>query len=202
MKRVGGFTLLEMVVAIGIFSIVAAISYASLNRFLDARDIISLRQAQLRSLQSAMTLMEQDMRFMVNRPVRDGFGDEEGALVSAGALELAAGEIVRLTTSQPHPSLPAASQLRRVAWRLVDGELQRVTWAVLDRDQDSQEFVRTLVRSVDLATIQYLSYDGGQSLQSDSEWTNTNTLPVGVEFELTLRDGRQFRRLFAITGNT
>ena len=106
MKKSGGFTLLEMVVAIGIFSVIAAISYASIDRFLDIRTTIKLRHDQLRLLQRTMGLMEMDMRFMLNRPVRDGFGDDEASLISFGSLALDEGELVRLTTSQPDPELP------------------------------------------------------------------------------------------------
>ena len=37
-SRCSGFTLLEMVVAIGIFAVIAAIVYPAIQRFLDARD--------------------------------------------------------------------------------------------------------------------------------------------------------------------
>ena len=201
MKKLGGFTLLEMVVAIGIFSVIAAISYASIDRFLDIRTTIKLRHDQLRLLQRTMGLMEMDMRFMLNRPVRDGFGDDEASLISFGNLALDEGELVRLTTSQPDPELPVA-RLRRISWRLLDGDLQRVSWSVLDRDQDSQEYVVTLLREVEAATLSYYLYGEDESLQIETEWVDTNGLPVGVEFVLTLQNGRQYRRLFTVLGSS
>ena len=201
MKRSSGFTLLEMVVAIGIFSAIAAISYASIDRFLDAREIVKARYDQLRLLQRTMSQLEMDMRFMVNRPVRDGFGDDEASLVALGNLALGEGELVRLTTSQPEPELPV-SRLKRISWRLINGDLQRVSWPVLDRDQDSQEYIVTLMRGVETATLTYYIYDQDESLQIETEWEDANGLPVGVEFILTLQNDRSYRRLFTVLGNS
>ena len=201
MKRFNGFTLLEMVVAIGIFSVIAAISYTSIDRFLDTREIIKARHEQLRLLQRAMSLMEMDMRFMVNRPVRDGFGDNEASLIALGNLALSEGEFVRLTTGQPEPELPV-SRLQRISWRLTDGDLQRVSWPVLDRDQDSQEYVVTLMKDVETATLSYYVYAQDETLHIETEWEDANRLPVGVEFVLTLQNGRQYRRLFTVLGSS
>ena len=141
------------------------------------------------------------MRFMVNRPVRDGFGDDEASLIALGNLALSEGELVRLTTSQPEPELPV-SRLQRISWRLIDGNLQRVSWPVLDRDQDSQEYVVTLMNGVDTATLSYYLYAQDETLHIETEWEDTNGLPVGVEFVLTLQNGRQYRRLFTILGSS
>ena len=201
MKRPSGFTLLEMVVAIGIFSVIAAISYTSIDRFLDTREIVKARHDHLRLLQRTMSLMEMDMRFMINRPVRDGFGDNEASLIALGNLALDEGELVRLTTSQPEPELPV-SRLKRISWRLIDGDLQRVSWPVLDRDQDSQEYIVTLVSGVETATLGYYFYTQDESLQIETEWEEANGLPVGVEFVLTLQNGHRYRRLFAVLGGS
>lgn len=201
MKRSNGFTLLEMVVAIGIFSVIATISYTSIDRFLDAREALKVRHDHLRLLQRTMGLLEMDMRFMVNRPVRDGFGDGEASLIALGNLALGEGELVRLTTSQPEPELPV-SRLKRISWRLIDGDLQRVSWTVLDRDQDSQQYVVTLMRGVETATLSYYLYDQEENLQIETEWEEANGLPVGVEFALTLQNGRQYRRLITVLGSS
>ena len=201
MKRSHGFTLLEMVVAIGIFSMIATISYISIDRFLDAREVVKVRHDHLRLLQRTMSRLEMDMRFIVNRPVRDGFGDDEASLIALGNLALGEGELVRLTTSQPEPELPV-SRLKRISWRLIDGDLQRVSWPVLDRDQDSQEYVVTLMREVETATLSYYFYDQDENLKIETEWEEANGLPVGVEFALTLQNGRRYRRLITVLGSS
>ena len=195
-----GFTLLEMVVAIGIFAIIATISYVSLDRFIETRNLVEERQDKLKSLQTAMTLMGRDMRFMVNRSVRDGHGDQESALLSGDNIALEEGELLRLTTSRPEPGIGLVSRPRRVGWRLRDGALQRVIWNVLDRDQDSSELVRTVLQNVAAAEISYFTYSAEGELETIAEWSNGETLPAGVEFLLTLQNGQEYRRLFSVAG--
>ena len=198
--RTGGFTLLEMVVAIGIFAIIATISYVSLDRCIDTRNLVEERHDKLKSLQTTMTLMGQDMRFMVNRPVRDGLGDPEPALLSGDNIALDEGELIRLTTSRPEPGIGLVSRPQRVGWRLRDGALQRVIWNVLDRDQDSSELVRTVIQDVASVAIRFFTYSEDGELDTIAEWTDGETLPIGVEFLLTLENGLEFRRLISVAG--
>ena len=199
--RMKGFTLLEMIVAIGIFAIIAAISYASFDRFLTARTLINSKHEQLKQLQTTMTLMEQDIRFMVGRAVRDGFGDSEAAVIAGDDVGLEEDELLRLTTSRPLLGQPEGSRVQRVAWRLQDGELKRVTWIVLDRDQDSTERVRTVLDGIDVATLEFYAYAEDGQLLLEPEWVG-DVMPAGVTFELTMLNGQQYRRVIAVAGNS
>ncbi len=194
-----GFTLLEMIVAIGIFAVIAAISYGTLDQFLINREVIGEHRDQLRRIQTAMTLLEQDFRYASLRPVRDGFGDVQPPLVSGPGLEIGPGEVARLTTAQPNPALKNVQRLRRVAWRLGDGILSRVTWKVLDRDQDSVEYERMVLDEVDEFILSFFAYTEDEKLETLSDWQNPERLPVGVEVLITLDNGRQYRRIIEIT---
>lgn len=202
MTRENGFTLLEMVVAIGIFAIIASISYSSLTQFIGARDMIESKQEKLTALQMTMTLIGRDVRFMLNRPVRDSYGDEESMLLSGEDLSLAENEFFRLTTSHPDPGVPVTSRMQRVGWRLEDGELQRVRWDVLDRDADSKEYFRTVLSGVAAVEVRYYAYTENGELESDGEWDGEGTLPVGVEFLLTMDNGKEYKRIFAVAGSS
>ncbi len=202
MKRLRGFTLLEMVVAIGIFAIIAAISYGSLNRFLAAREVIEERNERLRELQLSLMLMELDFRYLMNRPVRDGFGDVEATIVATADDTLSGGELVRFTTSRPDPQLAPVQALQRVAWRLDGGVLARVSWKVIDRDQDSTEYVRELLHDVSETHFSFLTMDDESILERTTEWYNGDQLPLGVEVLVTMKDGRQYRRVFEVANGS
>lgn len=200
MRSNRGFTMLEMIVAIAIFAIIAAISYSALNNFLDARAHINSRNERLRALQTMFVLLEQDLRYAVNRTVRNEYGDVEPAFIGRADEALAAGEQLRLTTVRPAPGSAGLHQVTRVAWRLNDGELHRVAWRVLDRDIDSVEYQRRLMGNIDDFEIMYFSFDPNAELRADSEWVGDATLPAGVAVTVLPEGDAAYQRVFEVAG--
>jgi len=196
MKLSRGFTLLEMIVAIGIFAVIATISFASLNRFLDDQARLESRMDEIKKLQLAFTIVEQDMQYLAQRPVRDGFGDAEPAFIMSSPQSLP-DELVRFTTYQRNSAVPGVSRLMRAAYRFEDDQLYRVNWQVLDRDQDSVEVKRILLSGLRDASLSLLVTSDNET-QSKSEWTDPEQLPDGVELRLVMDDGREYRRVFEV----
>jgi general secretion pathway protein J len=199
MRNQMGFTLLEMMVAIGIFAVIATISYGTLNRFIDNRVLVEQKNDELKNLQNVMMLLERDLRYALVRPVRDGFGDKEAALVSGTDSDLGPGELLRLTSAQPNPAMNNIQRLQRVAWRFNDGQLSRITWRVLDRDQDSTEYERILLEDLSEVVISFWGYNEDDVLEVQPEWLDSEKMPEGIEFLVTLNSGRQYRRLLELT---
>lgn len=195
-----GFTLLEMVVAIAIFAIIAAISYSALNNFLDARAHINGENERLRALQTMFVLLEQDLRYAVDRGVRDEYGDREPAFAGGIDQPLADGERLRLTTIRPAPVGAGVHQVTRVAWRLDDGALYRVSWRVLDRDIDSEGYQRRVMANIDDIGFRYFDYNADEELESDSEWLGDARLPAGVEVTVLFGDEAEYQRIFEVAG--
>lgn len=202
MRNHNGFTLLEMMVAIGIFALIAAISYGTLNQFIDNRALIEQKNDELKSLQNVMMLFERDLRSALIRPVRDGFGDKEAALISGLDSDLGPGELLRFTSAQPDATMSSLQRLQRVAWRFNDGQLSRITWRVLDRDQDSTEYDRLLLEDLSDVVISFWSYNDNDVLEVLSAWPDSEKIPQGIEFLVTLKSGRQYRRLLELATGT
>ncbi|MEA1888787.1 MAG: type II secretion system minor pseudopilin GspJ [Pseudomonadota bacterium] len=195
MKHSRAFTLLEMVVAIGIFAVIAVVSYASLNRFLDNSAVLEAEIDELRQLQLAFSLLEQDMRFMSQRAVRDAYGDQE-PLVILNNINIA-GELLRFTTARRSVALAGASELQRTAYRWENGDFIRINWRVLDRDQDAREIKHLLLTDVESVTVNILQSLGGV-VQSLSSWEDPERLPGEVEWHIRMANGKQYRRIFEI----
>ena len=195
MKHSRAFTLLEMIVAIGIFAVIAVVSYGSLNRFLDNRDVLQAEMTLMKDLQLAFSLLERDMHFMSGRIVRDEYGDPEPLLI-VNNIDLA-GELLRFTTARRSVSLPGVSTLQRTSYRWVNGDFIRVNWQVLDRDQDTIERKHLLLSDIDSISVNVLISDE-EATQSLSTWDSLENLPDGIEWQIKMADGKQYRRVFDI----
>ena len=199
MKYSRAFTLLEMIVAIGIFAVIAVVSYGSLNRFLDNRDVLQAEMTLMKDLQLAFSLLEQDMHFMSGRIVRDEYGDSEPLLI-VNSIDIA-GELLRFTTARRSVSLPGVSTLQRTSYRWENGDFIRVNWLVLDRDQDAIESKQLLLSDVDSVRVNVITTDEDET-QTLSTWDSAEKLPDGVEWQIQMADGKQYRRVFDIKGST
>lgn len=195
MKHSRAFTLLEMIVAIGIFAVIAVVSYASLNRFLDNSAVLEAKIKELRQLQLAFSLLEQDMHFISQRIVRDAYGDPEPLLILNNIN--VAGELMRFTTARRNVRLAGTSALQRTSYLLENGDFIRINWQVLDRDQDTKEIRHLLLIDVENVTVNVLQTLDG-SIQSQSSWEAVDRLPDGVEWQIRMANGKQYRRFFEV----
>ena len=136
------------------------------------------------------------MYYLSARPVRDGFGDAEPALL-IDAQESVPGELLRFTTSQVSTAASDLSIPTRVAYRVEDNQLYRVSWQVLDRDQDSKETVRRLAENLADVNVSLLVVEEG-GVNAPATWGYADRLPDGIEWLIELADGRSYQRIFEV----
>lgn len=162
-----GFTLLELLIAISIFAFLALGTYRMLASVLASDEATRRHELQLRELQRAFAVLEQDLAQVGSRPIRDAFGDLRPALV--GETEPAAMEFSRLGWRNPLGS--PRSNWQRVRWQLVGSTLQRSYWPVLDQAVDSQPLAQQVLGEVSSLRLRYLDSDGNWQ----TEWPPTQT---------------------------
>jgi general secretion pathway protein J len=193
-----GFTLLELLVALAVFSLVSVMAYAGLRTVLQSKQQTEQHAARLQQVQSAILLLERDLGQFVPRPVRDEYGDAEMPLRTAdyGAIKLA---FTRAGRANP-TGLPR-STLQRVAYGIEEEVLQRYSWPVLDRAQDSTPYRAVLLDRVREFNLRYL--DDAREWQS--QWPPSGgqpgalePLPRALEVTLVLEDLGEIRRLFPL----
>lgn len=155
-RAVAGFTLLELLIAIALFALLGLATYRMLEAVLRSDEVVRAQETQLRQLGRAVWRLEQDLLQAVPRPVRDGYGDEQNALV--GQLSsFEGGAALELTRSGwRNPTGLLRSNLQRVRWRLSGDSLERLYWTVLDRDLDSEPRVQRVLDDVTELRLRYL----------------------------------------------
>jgi len=161
MQSPAGFTLLELLVALAIFSLLAVMSYSGLKVVLDQQAATEIQADALAELQKVYLLVQRDIEQVVPRPVRDEYGDEQPALAGGDVLELTRG-------GWSNPAGRLRSSLQRVGYTYEDRHLVRYSWSVLDRAQDSEPQRQELVGDIDEMTIRYLPGNN----EWDERWPN------------------------------
>ena len=201
MKTNRGFTLLELLVAISIFAIISAMAYGALARVLQDRDRLEVEHEFWRALSLTFARMEEDLSQARARPVRDLSGFTLPALrgqptdtraVALPSIEFTRGGVLTFDAG-------ARSDMQRVAYRLVDGALQRILWPVLDQAPQTKPLEIPLMKNVEDFQVRFYSPAGIWLDQWPAEGVS-DPLPRGVEIRLTLTGKGEFTRLFLVNG--
>lgn len=192
-----GFTLVELLVAITVFSVLAAMAYGGLRSVLTSERTIDAAARRLSALQQTMLFIARDLAQLSGRGIRDEFGDSQPALRSQ-MNRLAGLEFTRGGWSNPAGQM--RSTLQRVGYGVEERALVRYSWPVLDRAPDSQP--QRLVLLEEVSALQLRFMDEQRAWQE--AWPPLGAvqasapLPRAVEFTLTLADLGTVRRLFVI----
>jgi general secretion pathway protein J len=195
-----GFTLLEVLIAISIFAFLALGTYRMLSSVLASDEATRRHELQLRELQRAFAVLEQDLAQVGSRPIRDAFGDLRPAMV--GEAEPAAMEFSRLGWRNPLGT--PRSSWQRVRWQLVGNVLQRSYWSVLDQAVDSQPLPQKVLSEVRSLQLRYLDRDGNWQTEWPPEQTDSDAqksllqVPRAVEISLEHERYGQLTRLLRL----
>lgn len=203
-----GFTLLELLIAITLFSIITAITYSGLKTVLDTEQQTDSHLNRLAKLQICLSLLERDIEQSVPRSVRNEFGDKLEPMIGAETSDL----LLEFTRGgYPNPMQLPRSNLQRVAYQLEDGVLYRINWQALDRPPESLPQRTRLLD--DITSIKIVYFD--QQMKPGNEWPPNlqqgsteppSVLPKAIEITLELEKIGMIRRLFRVvetpTGTT
>lgn len=175
-----GFTLVEVLVALLAFSLIAAAGAALLGAGLDSRESVSASARDLAALQRTRSLLWADLSQASRRRVRNADGSAEAQAFAAGSE--AQGALLRLTrTGWINPGDEARASLQQVEYRLVDGRLERRFFARLDGARP--EPVQVLLAEVSDVRLTFLSQG-----REGPAWRATadRPLPEAVRLTMTL----------------
>lgn len=200
-RRTSGFTLLELLVALAIFGVVAAMAYGGLRSVLNTRAAAEKQAAELAELQLGFTRMERDIEQIVARGVRDSLGDRQPALRGESGGETLL-EFTR--TGWRNPSGQARSHLQRIAYRLKEGQLVRLSWSALDQGPSAEPQESVLLDNVTAVEVQFLD----KSLAEQALWpkpdaaanNEKDTLPRAIQVSVEIKGWGRINRLFRVVG--
>jgi general secretion pathway protein J len=195
-----GFTLLELLVAITVLSIVSVIAWRGLDSLVHTRERLEPEATDVRALLTTFGQMERDLSQVTN-PKFLGLS-QSPVIVSAadGSTLLQLARIAPATTDRP-------TEVQAVYYRVIDGTLTRQATAALPGFQtiatDRLESAR-LLTNVRTLYVRTWSPNGGwvdpNVAQDPAGGTAAaaNAVPPGVEVTIERGDGKTFRRVLLV----
>jgi len=189
-----GFTLIEVLIALAVFSVMSVMAYGGLKTVLNARNGTERAAERLTELQMAFLLIQQDMRQMVPRSIRGEYGEPESALFADSGADY---QIAFTRGGRDHPRRPGRSGLYRVAYQWEEDELKRLVWPALDRADDSPPRKMVLLRGVSDIAFSFLQGGWSSSWPVPGADVSLDSLPRAVEMVVVLEDWGTITRTFA-----
>lgn len=193
--RASGFTLLEIIIAVAIFGVIASIIFPGLLQFLDMRERVDAKHQQVVSLQKTFQFLANDLRFASNRLAKDEYGE-----ASKTTLSINDDSLLELTAQYPDLSLEGLNVPRRVSWRLEDGVLSRIQSPVLDPDADTRVMVQTMLEGIEDIEIEVSHIVDGRDTK-ENRWEEQTRLPDLIDIIIAMPDGLEYRRLISMLSN-
>ncbi|WP_259367527.1 type II secretion system minor pseudopilin GspJ [Colwellia sp. MB02u-9] len=197
-KRSQGFTLLEVLIAIAIFSVISMASFSIFETVINSDAATKARTDRINELQRGFLIIERDMLQIARRSVRlngeaplsdflhtdnDSFTSSEQAIA-----------FVRHGWTNPGLLLPR-SDMQSVAYQLNENTVERVHFNFVDAVLGEVPKVRPLISQVEKLNFEF--YDG-------KKWQETlqeNTLPMAIAIEIDTTDYGIIRRQFIVAGD-
>lgn len=204
-KAERGFTLLEVVVAIAILAGLFVVALETFRAASDGRDRLALEATRLEARQRALTFLTLDFEQLIARPVRDALGDYQPALMSLDN----GVALTRLGWANPF-DLRNRSLMQRVEYLLVDDQLRRRYWPVLDVMAGAEPLESVLLEEVESLEVRYLYQPLNGEMTWNEQWPEASLegtaplqmpLPKSVELEVIFTDGSFIHRYFRTVAN-
>lgn len=201
----GGFTLLEVLIAVGITALIGIGVWQMINSVIRTRDRVDAVATEFAQIQRAMLVIERDLDQVVNRPVRDVYGDARYAMTSREE-----GVAIALTRQGwRNPIGARRSELQRASYEFTGDELHRRYWGMLDLAQDAEGRDQRLLEHVTDFKVRFMDENGNWQ----DDWPSADSaeqaagspaklarqpLPKGVEITIEHEDFGELRRVFVM----
>lgn len=186
-----GFTLLELMVAMVIFSFMSIMAYSALANVFKSNEVITEQETKLKRLQRSMMFIERDLRQLVLRPKSSGYGQPPSPALDSGLDSEGVIEFTRAGNSNPMGLL--RSSLQRIRYTVEEEKLSRLSWNFVDHI-DAEPIKMLLLENVDSLAFKFL--DNKNNWQEN--WASLTENPKAIELTLEHKNWGKIVRLFSI----
>jgi general secretion pathway protein J len=197
MNKKMGFTLIEILIALAVFAILATITSSILYYSFNTRSRVNQQADRLNDLQLALLLVQRDTAQAIARPIRGNEMQLFPAFIGEGQYL----ELTKLGYANPNED-EKRSHLQRIAYVCREGTLLRRSWPMLDSANRNDYHEKILLNNLVDCRFAYLN----QTLQVLTQWRENalqqnqqpEPLPKAIQFNFTLKDWGEFNFLAVI----
>ena len=189
-----GFTLVELLVALAIFALLAAFAYRGLNVLLESRASLANESRKWRDVALFVGRVERDLQAVLNRRAKNTYGNDTAPVTSVVDLGPNPAPGLSLTRSGGGLYDNALAAPQRVAYRFMDGRVMRLAWPAVDSAPRIDPAATTVIEGVRGLAFRFMDVRG--------EWRPTwglagspDAMPAAVEMTLELQSGERIVRL-------
>lgn len=182
MKKNDGFTLVEILIALFIFSILSVLLIGALQLVIRTEAQTEQHAKELQNLQMTLFMMSRDIEQAINRPVLNEHHKEDAALIGSPHQFT----LTHLGFTNPFAAT-GQSHLQRSRYRAEDHQLWRGNGLRLDQSSESPLQEKRLLQDVE---VQFAYLDENNHFQAN--WPSHDQkepLPKAIQITLTTRFG-------------
>ncbi|WP_158972734.1 type II secretion system minor pseudopilin GspJ [Paraglaciecola sp. L3A3] len=200
-----GFTLLEILVAMSIFTLIGLASAGVITSVIESDKLSSQRFEQLEILQRSMLTIERDIMQAMPRSTRiDGELAKTVLIGGEGVFDSDADGIgfVRGGWHNPQLILPR-STLQAVGYRMQDNQLQRVYGNYVDNVIGYEPKVKVLLSDIEDFQISYLT--DSKNVDEANLWQeeySAETLPIAISIIIVSKTFGEIHRDFLLAAGS
>jgi general secretion pathway protein J len=192
MKSTRGFTLIELMTALLVLSLLALMSYRGLGAVLDAREHVKQETDKWRRVAAFFARFERDVELAAPRPVRTAAGPAPAWLGAPGVTAEARLEFSRFASTE------GVDTARRIGYRLNEKqEIELWLWPGLDVAPDTLPARYPVLAGVKTFELRYLN----PALAWVDAWpTSPADLPIprAVRLRIVLASNEEIVRVFVL----
>lgn len=191
--RLRGFTLVELLIALAILSLLAVLGYRAVASLGQTEARLAFEAGKWRTLDTLFSRVEGDCRQAIARDVRTGDRVDPAWL---GTIDGDGNSVLLISRAGPEFVLEPGSAGQRIGYRLRAGNLEVLYWPALDNPADAAATAYVLASNVAAVRLAYLDTAGTWR----ARWPvfGEPAIPRGLQITVTLASGEHIERWMAL----